>query len=479
VSDARVLVIGGGIAGLTVAHRLVHAHLLPGEPSSSPLPLEVTILEAESRFGGKIRTENIDGFVVDAGPDSFLTTKSAALALALELGLGDELTGTRPAAQRAFIRRGQRLCPMPPGMTGLVPGRPSAWLRAEMLGWPGRLRALLDFVLPNAAPATDESIAAFAQRRFGREACDWLLEPLLAGIHGGSGETLSLAATFPALAEAERRSGSVMRGLAQSARQATASAGEPAQRPSAFVTPLRGMQRLTDALQERLAACDLRTGARAERIERAGDEWRVHTDRETFNADIVVLASPANAAALAMQSASPRLAQLLGAIPFAASTLVHVAYDASDAPAPLEGSGYLNPRRSGRPVAACTFSSIKFEGRAPHGGLLLRTFLKGEPAAVPDDAAWRLACDEIASSTGITARPRWHRVVRYPDGMPQYTLGHHDRLGAIERELRTMPGLYLAGHSYRGIGIPDTIRSAEATAEAVLHHVGRSRANAY
>jgi oxygen-dependent protoporphyrinogen oxidase len=473
MSDARVIVVGGGIAGLTVAHRLLH----PAQTRQGPR-VDVTLLEAEPRFGGKIRTDVIDGFVVDAGPDSFLATKPAALDLAIELGLGNALVSMKPAARRAFIRRGPRLRAIPEGMTGLVPVRASAWLRAGMLSWPGRLRALLDLTLPGASPQADESISAFARRRFGSEACDWLLEPLLAGIHGGSGESLSLAATFPSLADAERRSGSVMRGLALAARPVAAPRdGPPA---GAFATPRHGMQQLTDALVQKLSGvCDLRPAAAALHIARTGDEWRVHTERETLLADTVVVAVPANRASALLQSAAPELAGLLSAIPFAASTLVHLAFDSTAAPTPLAGSGYLNPRRGGRQVAACTWSSSKFEGRAPAGGLLLRAFLKGEAAALPDDAAFRLVCDELASTTGISARPHWHRIYRYADGMPQYTLGHLGRLAAIEQELRALPGLVLAGQSYRGIGIPDTIRSAEAAAEAVWLRVDRTRTNAF
>jgi len=471
--SGRVVVVGGGIAGLAAANRLLHP-----DPAQSPAlaRLQVTIIEAEPRFGGKIRTDCSDGFVIDAGPDSFLASRPAALMLAAELGLSNTLIGTRPSARQAFVRRG-RLHAMPAGMTGLVPVRASAWLGAGMLSWPGRLRALLDLLLPNRAPSTDESIAAFTRRRFGKEACDWLLEPLLAGIHGGHGESLSLAATFPALSEAERRSGSVMRGLSRLARPA---AERSAESRGTFVTPRHGMQQLTDAMQQRLAsACELRAATRVLRIDRNGDEWRVHTDRESFEADALVLAAPANHASLIVRAAAPRLAGLLAAIPFAASTVVHVAFDAGAAPRPLEGSGYLNPRPAGRQVAACTWSSNKFEGRAPGSALLLRAFLKGEAATLADDEAVRIACDEIAGTTGITAAPRWHRVYRYPDGMPQYTVGHLDRLAAIDLELRGLPGLFLAGHSYRGIGIPDTIRSADTAAAGVRLHLDRTRTHAY
>jgi oxygen-dependent protoporphyrinogen oxidase len=451
--------VGGGLAGLTAAHRLLHPR--PADPGERPT---VTLLEAEDRVGGKIRTEVFDNFIVDAGPDSFLTTKPWALELALELGLEGELLGTSAAGRRSFIRRGGRLFTFPAGMSGLVPTKPTAWLQAEVLNWPGRLRALLDLLLPARAPHHDESITSFTRRRFGREASDWMLEPLLAGIHGGSGDELSIRATFPALALAEHE-GSVMRGL-RAQRQADA------QKPSAhgaFVTLRQGLQHLIDTLAVSVASCEIKTATPVRSIERRRSQWRILTaGGEVVPADAVIVTAPAIAASGMLRAASARLAGLLAAIPFAASTVVHLAYDRSAAAAGLSGSGFLNPRTAGRAVAACTWSSVKFENRAPDDALLLRAFLKGTSAALSDEEAVAVTCDELRSVAGITRQPRWHRVFRYPAGMPQYTLGHLERLESIDRELRGLPGLFLAGHSYRGIGIPDTIRSAEIAALAAL-----------
>jgi oxygen-dependent protoporphyrinogen oxidase len=470
VSKPHVVIVGGGLAGLSAAHRLLHPRAADsGEPPS------VTLLEAENRVGGKIRTEYFDNFILDSGPDSFLTTKPWALELALELGLEEELIGTSAAGRRAFIRRGRRLCAFPAGMSGLVPTRPTAWFQAEVLSFPGRLRALLDLLLPARAPEQDESITSFTRRRFGKEASDWMLEPLLAGIHGGSGDQLSIHATFPALALAEREQGSVMRGLRMQ-RQ------DDAQKPSghgAFVTLRRGLQRLIDALAESISSCEMKTATSVRSIERSAGQWRVTTaGGEVVSADAVIVTAPAAAASAMLRAASAQLAGVLAAIPFAASTVVHLAYDRSAPAATLSGSGYLNPRVAGRAVAACTWSSVKFENRAPGGALLLRAFLKGASADLSDEQAVRVALEEIRTSAGISTQPRWHRVYRYPHGMPQYTLGHVQRLESIDRELRGLPGLFLAGHSYRGIGIPDTIRSAEIAALAALREADRSQINA-
>jgi oxygen-dependent protoporphyrinogen oxidase len=458
----RVLIVGAGLAGLTTAFRLLRARP-PG------LALDVTLLEAEARAGGKIRTERPDGFVVDAGADSFLSTRPWALELAEALGLSGELQNTRTWPQRAWIRRQGRFYPLPDGLSGLVPSSPLTWLNARMLHWPGRVRASLDLLLPAGARATDESVAHFARRRFGREAYDWCMEPLLAGIHGGDGEQLSLRATFPALAEAERAAGSVMRGLRRQRTQPGPDAEQPAKRFSAFVAPRAGMERLIEALLAQLDACTLRLGTRVDALDRSVAGWTARTDRdETIAADAVVVATPAHAAAVLLAAVSPALAAPLAGIPFASSTTVHVAYARSAVPHALEGAGYLNPRRSGQPVTACTWTSSKFEHRAPADAVLLRLVVKGEAAAQSEEELIHLTRAELRAALGITSAPQWHRVFRYIAAMPQYTLGHLDRVAAIEQALAAQPGLFLAGNSYHGVGIPDTVKSASHAADGVL-----------
>lgn len=478
----HVVVVGAGIAGLTTAYRLLHPVVSTGSAGGhgsreTSRSVAVTVVEADSRAGGKIRTESFDGFVVEAGPDSFLTTKPWALALADELGLRQTLRGTRPWRHRAFICRDGVLHPLPDGLSGVVPAHFGAWWTASVLSWPGRLRAMLDLLIPAARTGDDESIADFVRRRFGREAWDWLIEPLLAGIHAGNGERLGVHSAFPALAEAERRGGSVTRGLRrmQHTRRAlppTAS-GSPKAPASTFVAPQGGMQRFVEALVARLAGCDLRFGQRVAALTRSDGRWHVRTDTGLqLVADAAVLAVPANVAATILGTAAPGLAESLRAIGFASSVVVHAAFDAGAARVPLEGHGYLNPRRARRTVAACTWTSSKFEGRAPDGTILLRAFLKGgvtaDPALLGDGEAVSLVRDEWRETLGISADPLWVRVYRYPSAMPQYEVGHGERVAAIEREADRLNGLLLTGNSYHGVGIPDTIRSAERVAHRVL-----------
>jgi len=453
---ARVAIVGGGIAGLVVAWRLMRATNLAGAP-------EITVLEAGPRLGGRIRTEACDGFILEAGPDSVLTTKPWAMELAIELGLGDSMQGTRPWAHRAFIRRGDRLHPLPDGLSGLVPGGARSWMRAGMLSWPGRMRAVFDRMIAPAQGERDETVADLARRRFGREAWDWLLEPLLAGIHGGDGEKLGIASTFPSLRATERGGVRV-------------TSGEGMDRPSGrgpFAAPRRGMQALTDALVERLAAADLRTGSRARTVERTPAGWRISADSGApIHADALVLAVPANVAATLIEGVAPPLAGLLSTIPFASAVVVHAAFEAGAVPHPLAGHGYLNPRRGGRVVAAVTWTSSKFEHRAPDGFVLLRGFIRGDVAMPTDDDAVRHFLGEMRDVLGIAAPPVLVRVFRYTGEMPQYVLDHAKRVAAIEREAATSKGLYLAGNSYYGVGIADTVRHASTVALAVRAALG-------
>jgi oxygen-dependent protoporphyrinogen oxidase len=460
----RVAVIGGGVAGLTAAWRLE-------QPPADCVPADITVFEAAARFGGKIRTDRFDGFTVEAGPDSFLTSKPWALELVRALGIDSELQGIRRLKHRAMIRGPGGLQPLPAGLTGLVPNGAGALLRTGLLSTPGRIRAALDLVLPRGRSDRDESIASFVRRRFGRETWDRFMEPLLAGIHGGDGDVLSLPATFPALAEAERRSGSVIRGLRSMRAQ-----GPGGARTASFVTFRAGMERLVEALLERLDSAELLLDSPVTSVSRHGGAWLVHLAGDAREYDAVVVSAPANAAARLFDESIPALAGLLGSIPFGSTIVVQTAFAADAVKGPLESGGYLNPRGSGRPVSACTFVSVKFEGRAPDGHVLLRTIprfaTRGEFDRMTDDRALELGLEELRDTLGVRDAPEWHRVYRYPDAMPQYTLGHLDRLRAIRRELDGLSGLALAGHSYDGVGIPDAVRSAESAVARVLGPTG-------
>jgi oxygen-dependent protoporphyrinogen oxidase len=358
------VVVGGGITGLAAALRLTQ--LLP--------EASITLLEADNRLGGKIVTERVDGFLIEGGPDSFLASKPRGLGLCTELGLADALQGTTPRPHRAYVRRRGRLHELPEGLSGLVPTRLGPLLRSGLLSPAGKLRVALDALLPPRPGTADESVGAFVRRRLGREAYEWLVEPLMAGIYAGDGDLLSLAATFPHLREGERRHGGLIRGVLAAQRGAPT----PPTLRRGFLTPIRGLGDLVAAGEERLqsAGAVVVTGAPVHRLERRGRRWLVeHSGGRQLEAEAVILATPAFAAAVLLQPIDAGLAAELAAVPYASSAIVTLAFPADAVPRPLDAHGYVVPRAEGRPALACTWTSAKWAHRAPPGMALLRVFL--------------------------------------------------------------------------------------------------------
>jgi len=464
------VVVGGGIAGLAAAYRLIR--LAPAA--------EVTLIEADDRLGGKIVTERIDGFLVEGGPDSFLAVKPRGVGLCQELGLGERLQGTTPRPHRAFVLRRGRLHELPEGISGLVPTRFRPLLGSRLLSPLGTARLALDAVLPPRRGERDEALAAFVRRRLGSEAYDWLVEPLMAGIYAGDGDRLSLAATFPHLRDGELRYGGLIRGVLAAKRDAPAT---PVGRP-AFLTPAAGLGALVDRLEAELRAAGVRliVGRRVEAVAPgATSRFSVRLeDGGALPAEAVVLAAPAFAAAGLLSALDPALAAELDGIPHASSAIVSLAYRRAEVPHPLDAHGYVVPRAEGRPVLACTWTSAKWAGRAPDGSVLLRVFLgrfgQEETLAGPDDNLIALARAELRSTLGVEAAPTLVRVHRWRWGMPQFVLGHRERLTRIAGRLADHPGLALAGAAYRGVGLPDCIASGEAAADAIAAGLGRTGA---
>jgi len=464
VSDTvRVAVVGGGIAGLAAAHRLVG--FLGGD--------EVLLLESDDRLGGKITTERADGYVIEGGPDCFLAAKPAGMELCRRLGIADRIRGTNPRLRRSYVKRGGRLHELPDGLTGLVPSRIGPLLTTGILSPLGRLRAACEPLVPRRRADTDEAIAAFVSRRFGREAYDWLVEPLLSGIFAGNGEALSLGATFPQLADTERTRGGVLLPMLAARFRRNGTAGAP---PLGFVTPETGLAELVEALERALPRQHVWCGARVVELSRLRHGWRLTLDDgRSVDALAVVCTAPAFAAAELLAPIDGTLSGTLAAIPFVSTATVSVAFPRSAVPAPLAGSGYVSPRLEGGAVVACTWTSNKFPARVPADGVLLRFFVgragREEPAFAPDDEIRALVRRELEAVHGITAEPALWRIFRWPRGLAQYTVGHLDRLATIDRRLAALPGLLLAGASYRGVGIPDCIKSGWAAADAAVAHV--------
>lgn len=460
----HVVVIGGGISGLAAARRL----------SQRAPSLRVTLLEGDSQLGGKVRTERTDGFIIEGGPDSFLSSKPRGVGLAAELGLGESLIGATPQPHRAFILYRDAFHPIPEGLSGLVPTKLGPVARSRLLSPTGKVRLALDYVLPRGT-APDEALGAFVRRRLGDEAWVRLVEPLMAGIYAADGDQLSLAATFPQLRAAEREHGGLIKGVIAARRSAPASAS-PARPP--FLTPAEGLGTLVEALTEELrcGGADLRTGVPVTAIRPgtlgAGYDV-VMAGGMTERADAVVLATPAHVASWLLREVDTALGRDLAAIPHASTAIVTLAYRAEHVGRPLTGHGYVVPRVVGGPVLACTWSSRKWAGRAPQGWELLRVFLgrSGDGEALlefDDETLLAIAQMEVASRLDVTGEPSLRRVQRWPRGMPQYTLGHPERAARIEAAFAAHPGLALAGNALRGVGVPDVIRSGEQAADQVL-----------
>ena len=464
---ARVAVIGGGITGLVAAHHLAAA----GVP--------LTLFEAQPRWGGVIRTERVEGFLLEGGPDSILAQKPDGVALCRELGLGEGLVPTRPPRTVYVLRRG-KLHPLPEGVLG-IPGRVGPFLRTGLFSWRGKLRMAFDLVAPRGGEG-DESIASFLRRRLGQEAVDRLGQPLMAGIHSGDPERLSLRATFPRLAELEARHRSLLRGFRAAARAAPGPPAGPTGFGSVFVTLRAGLGALVEALVATLPPASLRLGASVASVGRTGAGFSLRmADGARETASAVILAVPPPHAALMLADLDRELADLLAAIPFVSTAAVFLGYRREDVAHPLDGHGVMVPWTEGLRTSACTFFSSKFAGRAPEGHVLLRGFLgsardAGVLASTDAELA-QIVRDELGPLLGLRGEPVLVRVYRWPGGTPQMEVGHLERMARIEARLAAWPGLALAGAGLRGAGLPDCIadgRSAAAVTRALLSARGPS-----
>jgi len=449
----KLVVVGGGIAGLAAARRL--EALVPDA--------EIVLVERTDRLGGKLVTEHVDGFVVEGGADSFLSRKERGVGLCEELGLGDELVGRRPENARSFVRRGGKLHPLPAGLTGMIPTDLDALAESPLLSAQGRARLAAEVDLPPAPRAGDESIASFVSRRLGREAYDALVEPLMTGIYGGDGELLSLQATFPNLRALELEHGSVLRGL-------TAQSPQPSTY-APFVTLRSGLGTLITGLADSLEHSRLLTGRAVVGLRRRSAGFEVELDAgEALAAEAVVVAVPAFATAELLAQLDPELAEAHAEIPYASSAVVSLAYRQNDVDHPLDGYGYVVPRAEGSDVLACTWTSSKWEDRAPDGLVLIRVYagrFGGRDMVDDSDADLVSLAREEVRLLGLDVDPTLVRIHRWPQGMPQYVLGHPERLERIDAALADHPGLALAGAAYRGVGIPDCIRSGEEAARSI------------
>jgi len=461
VTSAAIAIIGGGISGLSAAWTL-HQRGIP-----------YRLLEAGPSLGGVIRTEEKDGFVLEGGPDSILAQKPEGIGLCRELGLGDRLIPTNPELKAIYILHRRKLHPLPEGMMLAVPTRILPMARSGLFSWPGKLRMGLDLVRPAGPQNGDESIATFLRRRFGQEAVERLGEPLLAGIHAGDPERLSILATFPRFRELEAKYGSLVRGML-SAPRPKPKPGTPA--PAAFYSLRGGLRELVDALVARLDTASIRTGAAVRSLARDGDGYTIGLDGgDTVSAPRVIVAAPGPKIAPALAGLLPEVSRTLAAVPFASSATVLLGYRRSDVAHSLDGYGMVVPRGEGLRTTALSFVSTKFAHRAPEGHVLLRGFLGG----VRDGSVLDLTDEEMVQAVerdmtpilGLRGRPRVTRVFRWPSSTPQLEVGHLERMRAVENAVAAVPGLHLTGAGIWSTGIPDSVADATRVAVAAAEGV--------
>jgi protoporphyrinogen/coproporphyrinogen III oxidase len=457
----RIAIVGGGISGLAAAFAL-EERCRAGEA------LEFVVYESSPRFGGVLLTEQVEGCLIEAGPDSFLTEKPWAADLCRRLGIADQLIGSNDGDRRTYILVKGRLVPMPDGLMFMVPTQLSPALLTPLFSVATKLRVAREWWYPARQSDGDESVAALVERHYGAEMVDRLADPLLAGVYGGEASQLSARAVLPRFVEMESKYGSLGRGMLAARKNVKRS--QPG--PPIFSSLKGGMQQLANALTSRLSPGDLRANSSVQAVQRQDRGWVVSAGYASDRFDAVIVATPATAASLLLEIASAELAAELRAISYSSSVTVALGFDQNVRAALPPGFGFLVPRREGKRLLAATFVHNKFPHRAPADRALLRCFLGGsrdeQVLQLSDENILDTVRDELRQILGLKADPLCTRLYRWKGAMAQYTVGHLERLQRIESLLGQLPGLALAGNGYRGIGVPDCIRSGEAAAQKLL-----------
>jgi oxygen-dependent protoporphyrinogen oxidase len=452
----RVVTIGGGISGLSTAYYL------------SKKGVSSTLVERRPRLGGVIETETIHGCVLETGPDSFLAAKPWAMDLIRELGLAGDVIGSNDHARVTYVRKNGRLVPLPDGLMLMIPTRIMPLIATSLLGWGTKLRMGLEwFRRPNDAARPDQSVAAFVADHYGQEAVDYLAEPLLAGVYGGDPNRLSVASVLPRFIELEAKYGSLTKGVLHERRKAAKQAkGQPL-----FRTLKGGLGQLIEAVTAATNPKPDVIRGTAETLERTASGWRVRVNGEWLDAENVVLACQAYEAGALVSGVDAELGSLLSGVAYSSSITLSLGYERAGFSHPLNGFGFLIPKRERGRMVACTWVATKFSYRVPDNLVVLRCFLGGEDESVlrqSDEALIEAVRGELQEIMGVAENPIFSRVARWPRSMAQYTVGHRQRMAAVDARTEALPGLHLAGNAYTGIGLPDCIRMGKQAAERIV-----------
>lgn len=464
----HIVVIGGGITGLSAAHRL----FCSGEKG-----VTFTLFEASGRLGGVIQTIEANECLIELGPDSFLSSKPWLIDLCGQLGIQDRVTPTNPQFRRSSVVFRGKLHPLPEGFLMMAPTQFLPLVRSSLFSWTGKLRMGMDLLLPRGRQIDDESLGAFVRRRLGQEALDRVAQPLIGGIYTGDPDELSLKATMPRFLEMETRHRSVIlamwRQRRESQRKRQSNDSDSGARYSELVSFDRGIQTVIDRLVEVLPSESLHCNRAVTHLEWVEKRWRVTlSDGRIEVADGVILALPASRSGALLKVLDASLSAELDEIPYASSTILNIAYRLSDIPHPMNGFGFVVPAVERRRIIACSYSHVKFGGRVPESLALLRAFVGGamQPHLFDLDDGELIAMvrEELRDLLGVTAEPVFYRISRYPASMPQYRIGHTARVARIRARTVGHPGLALAGNAYQGVGLPDCVRSGQSAADNLL-----------
>lgn len=469
----KVVIIGGGITGLSAAYVLERAR-------ESGQQVDCLLVEKDDRLGGKIWTEKIDGYTIEGGPDCFLSEKPWVGEMAGKLGIDDRLMGSNEASKRTFVFAGGRLHRLPDGLMGLVPTKLVPFALSPLISWPGKIRMAFDLFIPPKKDDGDETLGSFVTRRLGKEALDKIAEPLIGGIHAGDPDQMSLKASFPRFIQMEQKYGGLLKAMLVARKNAPRpKLPEPGKAAKTFFMTFRdGMGELTDKIVSCLDRTRVLTGRTVTGIERkpAGGYLVNIEGMEPIEADGVILTAPSHEAAELVQGLDKVMADNLAGIPQATSATVNLAFKRSDIHKSLDAFGFIVPISEKRKIKAATYSSTKWNYRTPgEDYVLLRTFVGGarnqELVYQEDEDLLEMVLSELRDIIGLTARPVMHRIYRWVNGMPQYTVGHLERVATIEKRAAELPGFYVVGGSYRGVGVGDCINVGSQAAEKALEHV--------
>ncbi|MBC7795403.1 MAG: protoporphyrinogen oxidase [Pyrinomonadaceae bacterium] len=488
---SKFVIIGGGISGLSAAHRLREA----GE--------DFVLLEASNRFGGVIRSIKKDGFLLESGADSFLSEKPQVVDLARKLNIENELIETNDDFRRSFLVRENKLRAVPEGFRLIAPSNLETFFASEIVSESGKTQIANEQFLPaqtieNIAKS-DESLADFVRRRFGQEALERIAQPMFAGIYTANPEKLSVKATQPKFLELEQKFGSVIAGLQQTTAQINpitainsaigeetemqsqvpspkSQVGTSGARYSLFLSFRNGMQTLLDALVESLPSDSIRLNAKVRSLRFDGSRkvWQIVVNDEVIEADKIILAVSTFVSAQLLQNQFPDIANELNSIEYASTATVNFAFRREQIKHKLDGFGFVVPFVEKRTLMACTFSSVKFPERAPENHALLRAFVGGvmqpETFALNEDAMINGALQDLRELLGIEGEPIFSTVEKWADSMPQYNVGHLDKASRINDLLMKIPNLRLATNAFDGVGVPDCIRHGITAAEELLNN---------